>query len=137
MIENVLKRFVLRLTNGNCSPPVRRFGFHKTPFGLRPLRRFVPAQFANPAKPSVSLIRVAKTSVTCNVIYITDKSIYEGRYKSQIELGLKYPTSETLSSIVNTLFHDEGASTEHLQILTRFKHDVLESIEAIYAAYDK
>ena len=43
------------------------FGFRKTPFGLRPLRHFATPHFACPAKPSVSLIRAGKTSVTLNV----------------------------------------------------------------------
>jgi hypothetical protein len=41
-----------------------RFGFRKTVFGLRPLHGFAPPHFCNPVKPSVLLIRVAKTSYT-------------------------------------------------------------------------
>jgi len=40
------------------------FGLRKTPVGLRPLWRFTPPHFCCPAKPSVSLIRAAKTSPT-------------------------------------------------------------------------
>jgi len=48
------------------------FGFRKTPFGLRPLRHFASPHFACPAKPTVSLIRAGKTSLTLNVRRNTD-----------------------------------------------------------------
>ena len=37
-----------RLTNGNCSPPIRRFGFRKTPFGLTPSAVFCSTTFCQP-----------------------------------------------------------------------------------------
>jgi len=55
---------VLRITNGNCSPPVRRFGLRKTAVGLRPLYGFSPPHFAVAGLASQALIRNRKTSVT-------------------------------------------------------------------------
>ena len=61
---------------------------------------------------------------------------------SQIERGLKYPSSETLSRIANTLgvkvcelFQEDETPAEHRHLLTRFKNDVLKSVEAVYASY--
>jgi len=65
-------------------------------------------------------------------------------FLSQIERGIKYPASETLSSIANALgvevcelFKDGEAPAGHHNLLARFKSDVLNSVEAIYAAYKK
>jgi len=35
-----------RITNGNCSPPIRRFGLRKTAVGQRPLCGFTTPHFA-------------------------------------------------------------------------------------------
>jgi len=63
---------------------------------------------------------------------------------SQIERGLKYPTSETLSRITNTLgvevcelFQEDEMSEEHRNLLMRFKNDVLKSVETVYASYEE
>ena len=59
---------VLHITNGNCKMPYSDIlGYTKPCSGLRPLQGFVPPHFCSPAKPTVSLIRAAKTSVTWNV----------------------------------------------------------------------
>jgi hypothetical protein len=39
-----------RLTNGICSAPVRRFGFHKNPVGLSPFVGFCSPTFLQPCK---------------------------------------------------------------------------------------
>lgn len=61
---------------------------------------------------------------------------------SQIERGIKYPTSNTLSRITNVLgvevcelFKEEEAPTNHRNLLARFKNDVLKSVEAVYESY--
>ena len=64
---------------------------------------------------------------------------------SQIERGLKYPTSETLSRIANTLgvevcelFKGEDEQPSgHRALLTRFKNDILKSVEAVYTSYEE
>ena len=63
---------------------------------------------------------------------------------SQIERGLKYPTSETLSRIANTLgvdvgelFHENELPKEHRAMLARFKNDVLKSVETVYMSYEE
>jgi len=53
-----------RITNGNCSPPIRRLGFRKTAVGLRPLCGFAPPHFAVAGLAAQALIRNRKTSVT-------------------------------------------------------------------------
>jgi len=62
---------------------------------------------------------------------------------SQIERGVKYPTSETLSRIANALgaearelFDDEEAPPADRSLLMRFKADVIKSVEAVYRAYE-
>ena len=63
---------------------------------------------------------------------------------SQIERGLKYPTSETLSRITNVLgvnvcelFQNDQTPMEHRNLLMRFKNDVLKSVQAVYMSYDE
>jgi len=74
---------------------------------------------------------------------LAEKADISITFLSQIERGIKYPTSETLSCLVNALgveayelFQDEDASAENRHMLTRFKNDVLKSVEAIYLAYE-
>jgi len=56
---------ILRLTNGNCSPPcLGGSGSAKHRSGNRPLRYFAPPHFASPGLASQALIRSGKTSVT-------------------------------------------------------------------------
>ena len=62
---------------------------------------------------------------------------------SQIERGIRYPSSETLSRISNILgvdvcelFQGEEASAEYRNLIRRFKNDVLKSVEEVYAAYE-
>jgi len=61
---------------------------------------------------------------------------------SQIERGLNYPTSETLSRIANALevevcelFQDNEMPEEHQNLLDRFKNDILKSVESVYMSY--
>ena len=63
---------------------------------------------------------------------------------SQIERGIKYPTSETLSRIANALgveacelFQEDKTPTDHRNLLRRFKNDVLKSVEAVYMSYEE
>jgi len=67
---------------------------------------------------------------------------------SQIERGLNYPSSETLSRIANTLgveacelFQEDEMPTEYRDLLARFKNDVLKSVlksvEAVYTSYEE
>jgi transcriptional regulator with XRE-family HTH domain len=68
-------------------------------------------------------------------------------FLSNIERGLKYPTSETLSGIVNGLgveifylFQETETPTENRSLLERFKKDITqnvhETLEAVYKAYE-
>jgi transcriptional regulator with XRE-family HTH domain len=61
---------------------------------------------------------------------------------SQIERGIRYPTSETLSAIANALevevgelFRDGEVPVEQGKLLERFKNDVQKSVDTVYAAY--
>jgi transcriptional regulator with XRE-family HTH domain len=70
-------------------------------------------------------------------------------FLSNIERGLKYPTSETLSGIANglgvevyCLFREEAETpTENRPLLERFKKDItqniLETLAAVYKAYEE
>jgi transcriptional regulator with XRE-family HTH domain len=69
-------------------------------------------------------------------------------FLSNIERGLKYPTSDTLSGIVNglgvdvcELFQDAETPPKHQNLLERFKTDVrqniLKALEAVYKAYEE
>jgi len=65
-------------------------------------------------------------------------------FLSQIERGVKYPTSETLSRIANALgvevcelFKEDAAPAGHRNLLMRFKNDILKSVEAVYTAYEE
>jgi transcriptional regulator with XRE-family HTH domain len=69
-------------------------------------------------------------------------------FLSNIERGLKYPTSDTLSGIVNGLgveacylFQDSETPTENRSMLERFKKDITqnvhETLEAVYKAYEE
>ena len=63
---------------------------------------------------------------------------------SQIERGLNYPSSETLSRIANTLgvevcelFQENETPAEHRHLLMRFKNDILKSVETVYMSYEE
>jgi transcriptional regulator with XRE-family HTH domain len=69
-------------------------------------------------------------------------------FLSNIERGLKYPTSDTLSGIVNglgvdvcELFRDTETPPQHRNLLERFKIDIrqniLKTLEAVYKAYEE
>jgi transcriptional regulator with XRE-family HTH domain len=69
-------------------------------------------------------------------------------FLSNIERGVKYPTSETLSCIANglgvdicDLFQETETSMGRRNLLERFKIDitqtVLKSLEAVYKAYEE
>ncbi|MDR0562586.1 MAG: helix-turn-helix domain-containing protein [Spirochaetaceae bacterium] len=68
-------------------------------------------------------------------------------FLSNIERGLKYPTSETLSCIANglgvnlcDLFQETETSGDHRNLLERFKTDIIQtvmkSIESVCKAYE-
>jgi transcriptional regulator with XRE-family HTH domain len=69
-------------------------------------------------------------------------------FLSNIERGLKYPTSETLSGIANglgvevySLFQEDETPTENRNLLERFKKDITQNVqkalEAVYKAYEE
>jgi transcriptional regulator with XRE-family HTH domain len=69
-------------------------------------------------------------------------------FLSNIERGIKYPTSETLSCIANglgvnlcDLFQDAETPADNRNLLERFKIDitqtVMKSLEAVYKAYEE
>ena len=74
---------------------------------------------------------------------LAEKADISITFISQIERGIKYPTSETLSGIVNVLgvevcelFQEGETSAEYRNILGRFKNDVLRTVEEVYKAYE-
>jgi len=69
-------------------------------------------------------------------------------FLSNIERGLKYPTSDTLSAIANALdvepfelFRHDHSPAKNRKLFERFKIDitknVLETLETVYKAYDE
>jgi len=79
---------------------------------------------------------------------LAEKSNISITFLSNIERGLKYPTSDTLSAISNSLgvevyelFRHDHSPAEHRQLFERFKIDitknVLETLETVYKAYEK
>lgn len=69
-------------------------------------------------------------------------------FLSNIERGIKYPASDTLSGIANglgvevhELFQRDDSPEERRSLLERFKKDisenVLKTLEAVYKAYEK
>ncbi|GHV72252.1 hypothetical protein AGMMS49928_28670 [Spirochaetia bacterium] len=79
---------------------------------------------------------------------LAEKADISITFISQIERGIKYPTSETLSGISNVLgvevcelFQEAETPTENRSLLERFKKDitqnVLETLEAVYKAYER
>ncbi|MCL2381382.1 MAG: helix-turn-helix domain-containing protein [Treponema sp.] len=75
---------------------------------------------------------------------LAEKADISITFLSQIERGIKYPTSQTLSCIVNALgvdvyelFQKDEIPKEHQILLARFKNDVLKSVEAVYSAYEE
>jgi transcriptional regulator with XRE-family HTH domain len=74
---------------------------------------------------------------------LAEKADISITFISQIERGIKYPTSETLSGIVNVLgvevrelFQEDETPAEHRKILERFKNDILGTVEDVYKAYE-
>jgi transcriptional regulator with XRE-family HTH domain len=74
---------------------------------------------------------------------LAEKADISITFTSQIERGIKYPTSETLSSIANVLgvevhelFQEEEMPTGHRNMLKRFKNDVFKTVEEVYKAYE-
>jgi len=88
---------LLRITYGNCSPPIRRFGFRKTAVGLRPLCGFTPPHFAVAGLATQALLRNRKTSVTCNVIRNTTLRLSENNWNN------------TLTKVYNLSLMEQGA----------------------------
>jgi transcriptional regulator with XRE-family HTH domain len=79
---------------------------------------------------------------------LAEKADISITFLSNIERGLKYPTSETLSGIANgldvsvcDLFQDAETPTGNRNLLERFKLDitqnVLKTLEAVYKAYEE
>jgi transcriptional regulator with XRE-family HTH domain len=69
-------------------------------------------------------------------------------FLSNIERGIKYPTSDTLSSIANVLeveayelFRHDHSPAKNRTLFERFKIDitknVMETLETVYKAYDE
>lgn len=78
---------------------------------------------------------------------LAEKSNISITFLSNIERGVKYPTSETLSAIANglgvevfELFRHDHSPAQNRNLFERFKIDitknVLETLEAVYKAYE-
>jgi transcriptional regulator with XRE-family HTH domain len=79
---------------------------------------------------------------------LAEKADISITFLSKIERGIKYPTSDTVSAIANSLgvevyelFRHDHSPAEHRKLFERFKIDitknVLETLEAVYRAYEK
>jgi transcriptional regulator with XRE-family HTH domain len=79
---------------------------------------------------------------------LAEKADISITFLSKIERGIKYPTSDTVSAIANSLgvevyelFRHDHSPAEHRKLFERFKIDitknVLETLEAVYKAYEK
>jgi hypothetical protein len=67
--ENINRvRVALRITGLYMYAACRRLGYEKPQSGYALCVVFSPPQFCNPAKPSISLIRVAKSSYTTGTL---------------------------------------------------------------------
>jgi len=77
---------------------------------------------------------------------LAEKADISITFLSQIERGIKYPTSETLSRIANSLgvevcelFQEGEPPAEHRHLLMSFKNDVQKSVqksvEAVFIKY--
>ncbi|MDR1419679.1 MAG: helix-turn-helix domain-containing protein, partial [Treponema sp.] len=79
---------------------------------------------------------------------LAEKADISITFLSNIERGIKYPTSDTLSAIANglgvevyELFRHDHSPAEHRSLFERFKIDitqnVLKTLEAVYKAYEE
>ena len=79
---------------------------------------------------------------------LAEKADISITFLSKIERGIKYPTSDTVSAIANSLgvdvyelFRHDHSPAEHRKLFERFKIDitknVLETLETVYKAYEK
>jgi transcriptional regulator with XRE-family HTH domain len=79
---------------------------------------------------------------------LAEKADISITFLSNIERGLKYPTSDSISGIANglgvevyELFQQDETPAQHRNMLERFKIDitqnVLKTLEAVYKAYEE
>ena len=79
---------------------------------------------------------------------LAEKADISITFLSKIERGIKYPTSDTVSAIANSLdvevyelFRHDHLPAKHRNLFERFKVDitknVLETLETVYKAYEK
>jgi transcriptional regulator with XRE-family HTH domain len=79
---------------------------------------------------------------------LAEKANISITFLSNIERGIKYPTSDTLSAIANSLgvevhelFRHDHSPTEHRKLFERFKIDItknlMETLESVYKAYEE
>jgi transcriptional regulator with XRE-family HTH domain len=79
---------------------------------------------------------------------LAEKADISITFLSNIERGIKYPTSDTLSGIANglgveayELFRQDDFPEERRNLLERFKKDITENVvktlEAVYSAYEE
>ena len=79
---------------------------------------------------------------------LAEKANISITFLSNIERGIKYPTSDTLSALANglgvevfELFRHDHSPAQNRKLFERFKIDitknVLETLEAVYKAYEK
>lgn len=78
---------------------------------------------------------------------LAEKASISITFLSNIERGVKYPTSDTLSAIANglevevyELFRHDHSPVEYRSLFERFKIDitknVMETLDAVYKAYE-
>ena len=79
---------------------------------------------------------------------LAEKASISITFLSNIERGIKYPTSDTLSALANglgvevfELFRHDHSPAQNRTLFERFKIDitknVLETLETVYKAYEK
>jgi transcriptional regulator with XRE-family HTH domain len=73
---------------------------------------------------------------------LAEKAGISVTFLSKIERGIKYPTSETISGIVNglgvelyDLFRQDEIPTDHKNMLDRLQSDVQQTVESVFKAY--
>jgi transcriptional regulator with XRE-family HTH domain len=78
---------------------------------------------------------------------LAEKAEISITFLSNIERGIKYPTSDTLSALANglevevfELYRHDHSPAEHRRLFERFKTDitqnVLKTLETVYQAYE-
>ena len=92
-------------------------------------------------------IRIYRKQRQLSQAALAEKANISITFLSKIERGIKFPTSDTLSSIANglgvevyELFRHDHTPAEHRNLFERFKLDITQNVtktlETVYKAYE-